>query len=145
MSSAWTCWDVKYWPSNLWTVARVKYWKNRSKKESKSVNELSQRCYSSEIIIVSRISSRFSPCTILGLHKWKVYAFNSRKLFDSRFLGANSQKEDNKEINLHVFKVFATLPMVCRMYKYQIGSANGIKTVYYECCDLCRNTKKKVG
>ena len=75
--------------------------KNRSKKESKGVNELSQRCYSSEIIIVSRISSLFSPCTILGLHKWKVYAFNSRKLFDSPLLGAN--KEDNKEIKLHVF------------------------------------------
>ena len=122
---------LKCWPTNLWTVVRVKYWKkNRSKKESKGVNELSQWCYISEITIVSRISSLFSPCTILGLHKWKMYAFNSRKLFDSRLLGTNSQKEDNKETKLHIFKVFATLPMICRMYKNQVGSAIGIKSVY---------------
>ena len=34
--------------------------KNRSKKDSKDVNELSQHFYSSEIIIVSRISLFFS-------------------------------------------------------------------------------------
>ena len=100
--------------------------KNRSKKGRKDVNELSQHFYSSEIIIVSRISLFF----FLGSHKWKVYAFNSSKLFDLRLLGANSQKGDNKEIKLHTFKVFATLPMTSWMYKNQIGSANGIKTVY---------------
>ena len=73
--------------------------KNRSKKESAGVKELSQRCYSSEIKIVTRISSLFSPCTILGLHKWEVYVFNSRILFDSRLLRASSHKEDNKESN----------------------------------------------
>ena len=81
--------------------------KNRSKKGRKDVNELSQHFYSSEIIIVSRISLFF----FLGSHKWKVYAFNSSKLFDLRLLGANSQKGDNKEIKLHTFKVFVTLPM----------------------------------
>ena len=81
------------------------------------------------IIIVSRIPSLFSSCAIVELHKWKVYAFNSRKLFDWRLLGANSQKED-KEINIRVFKVFVTLPMMCGMYKNQIGSANGVKIVY---------------
>ena len=80
------------------------------------MSELSQRCYSSDIIIVSRVSSPFSPCIIFGLHKWKVYAFDSRKLFDSRLLGGNSQKEDNKEIKLHVFKVFVTLPMIFRIH-----------------------------
>ena len=35
--------------------------KNRSKKDSKDVNELSQHFYSSEIIIVLRISSFFFP------------------------------------------------------------------------------------
>ena len=79
--------------------------KNESKKESKGLNELLQQNYSSEIIIVSRISSLFSPSAILGLHKWKFYALNSRELFDSRLLGANSQKEDNKEIKLHVFSL----------------------------------------